>query len=83
MNEAIRKRLDNLSAQIIPGLCFCLVELPDGTQAEKTMDEWFENRQKWRWLRMTRGGNISAIKLLLAAIDDEVNADRGRADEET
>jgi hypothetical protein len=69
-NESVKKRLAALKSQIEP--CFCLVELPDGTEAEKSMDEWFEHRREWRWKRMTRGGDVSAMRLLLAAIDEEV-----------
>jgi hypothetical protein len=74
-NESIKKRLAALKSQIEPETCFCLVELPDGTEAEKSMDEWFEHRREWRWKRMTRGGDNAAVLLLLAAINDEVAED--------
>ena len=75
MNEAIKKRLSELEAVIKPDICFCLVQMPDGRQAEKSIDEWYEHRREWHWLRMTRGSDIGAIMLLLAAIDDEAAED--------
>ena len=75
MNATIRKRLDALKSQIEPEACFCMVELPDGTEAEKSIDEWWEHRKEWSWKRMTRGGDNAAVLLLLAAINDEVAED--------
>ena len=72
MNEAIKRRLAELRAKVVPETCFCLVALPDGTEAEKTIDEWWENRDKWIWKRMTRGSNPGAVLLVLASIDEEV-----------
>ena len=74
-NEAIKKRLAALKAQIEPEPCFCMVELPDGTEAEKSIDEWWEHRKEWSWKKMTRGGDVSAVLLVLAAINDEVAED--------
>lgn len=71
MNEAIKKRLAALKAQIVTEPCFCLVELPDGTEAEKEIGEWYEHRREWAFKKMTRGQDISAVMLVLAAIDDE------------
>ena len=72
MNEPIKKRLSELESVLKPKTCFCMVEMQDGTQAEKPIEEWYEHRHEWHWLRMTRGGNIGAVLLVLAAIDDEV-----------
>lgn len=77
-HDAIRKRLAALQSQIVPETCFCLVELPDGTEAEKSIDEWWEHRKEWRWKKMTRGGDVSAVLLVLAAIYDEVAEDAMR-----
>ena len=71
MNEAIKKRLSELESVFKPKICFCMVEMQDGTQVEKPIEEWYEHRQEWRWLKMTRGGDIGAVKLVLAAIDEE------------
>lgn len=68
--DAIRKRLTALKAQLEPETCFCLVTLSDGTEAEKTVDEWFEHRHEWQWKRMTRGGDAAAVQLVLAAWDE-------------
>lgn len=78
MNATIRKHLDALKSQIEPETCFCLVELPDGTEAEKSIDEWWEHRKEWSWKKMTRGGDVSAVLLVLAAINDEVAEDAMR-----
>jgi hypothetical protein len=75
MNEAIKKRLAALKSQIVPETCFCLVELPDGTEAEKEIGEWYEHRREWTFKRMSKGKDISAVMLVLAAIDDEVAED--------
>ena len=75
MNESIKKRISALKAQIEPETVFCMVELQDGTQAEKTIEEWYEHRKEWKWERMTRGGDNAAVMLLLAAIDDEAAED--------
>lgn len=69
--NAIKKRLEALEAQAIPDPTFCLVELPDGTQAEKTMEEWYDHRAEWRWLRITKGGDPCSIYLLFAHLDEE------------
>lgn len=71
MYGALRKRLDALEARIIPEPTYCLVELPDGTQAERTIGEWYEHRHEWTWLRITRGGDAAAVLLVLAAVHDE------------
>lgn len=71
MDKAIRKRLSLLELGLKPNTCFCIVKLPDGTQAEKTMEEWYQNSAEWRLIRMTKGGNNAAVMLLLAAIGNE------------
>ena len=75
MNEAIKKRLEALKKQFGPKTTFCLVELPDGTECETTMDEWYHHRQEWKWQRITKGGDVDAMLLLFAALDDEVAED--------
>lgn len=77
-NESVKKRLAALKSQIVPETCFCLVELPDGTEAEKSIDEWWEHRKEWSWKKMTRCGDVSAVLLVLAAINDEVAEDAMR-----
>lgn len=69
--DAIIKRLDDLKAKITPETCYCLVKLPNGEEKETTVEEWYENRREWDWKKMTRGGNIDAVLLVLAAIDEE------------
>lgn len=75
MNKAALKRLDALKARLVPDPCYCLVRLPDGSEAERTMDEWYDHRHEWKWLRMTRGGNETDVLLLLAAIDNYIAED--------
>lgn len=71
MTDDLKKRLTALEACLMQDPSYCLVELPDGTEAETTMEEWYKHRQEWRWLKMTSGRD-NAILLLLAAIDEEV-----------
>lgn len=70
MYTEIRKRLDALKAQM-PQTAYCLVELPDGTQTETTICEWYEHRHEWIWKRITQGGNIADVCLVMAAIHDD------------
>lgn len=74
MYTGIIKRLDALKAQI-PKSAYCLVELPDGTQTETTICEWYEHRHEWIWKRITQGGSIADVCLVLAAIYDECAED--------
>ena len=75
MNESIKKRLEALKAQFEPKTTFCIVELPDGTERETTMDQWYQHRQEWKWKRISKGGDNRALLLLFAALDDEVAED--------
>lgn len=75
MNESIKKRLEALKAQFEPKITFCIVELPDGTERETTMDEWYQHRKEWKWQRISKGGDNRAMLLVFAAIDDEVAED--------
>lgn len=78
MNELLKKRVKELEKKLVPEVCFCMVELPDGTEAEKSIDEWWEHRKEWSWKKMTRCGDVSAVLLVLAAINDEVAEDAMR-----
>jgi hypothetical protein len=78
MKDSIKARLEALEAHFRPEACYCLVELPDGTEAEKTMEEWYSHRQEWSWKRITRGGG-PAVLLLLAYLDNEVAEDAMQA----
>lgn len=71
MDKAFKKRLDLLENGLKPETCFCLVTLPDGTQTEKTVEDWYQNSASWHFVRFTRGGSISAVWLLLATIGQE------------
>lgn len=75
MNAALKKRLEALERRITPKRAYCIVELPDGTERETTLVEWYAHRNEWKWKRITRGGNVDDICLLFAALDDEVAAD--------
>lgn len=84
MNESIKKRLEALKAQFEPQITFCIVELPDGTERETTMDEWFEHRKEWKWQRISKGGDNRAMLLLFAYLDDDIAEDAmQRGDMET
>lgn len=72
MTESIKNRIAALEKQLLPESCRCLVELPDGTETETTLEEWYEHRKEWNWKRITSGGDVSAICLILAAIDNEI-----------
>ena len=71
MDKAIKKRLSLLEMGLKRDTCFCLVQLPDGSEAEKTIEDWYQHSSEWRFLKMTRGGNNSAVLLVLAAIGNE------------
>jgi hypothetical protein len=82
MIDTIRKRLEALEAMRNRDPCFCLVELPDGTQTETTLEEWYAHWHEWRWLRMTRGGDNNDVFLLFAAWDESSgDLDAARQDE--
>ena len=72
MDKAIKKRLSLLEMGLNRETCFCLVQLPDGSEAEKTIEDWYQHSSEWRFLKMTReSGNSSAVLLVLAAIGNE------------
>lgn len=68
---SIENDLAALRAQIEPETCFCLVELPDGTRAEKPIEEWVMHRGEWSWQGIVRGGDNAAVMLMLAVVNDE------------
>lgn len=75
MNESIKNRLEALKAQFKEEITYCIVKLPDGTEHETTMDEWYRHHKEWKWQRMSKGGDNRALFLLFAALDDEVAED--------
>lgn len=72
MNELLKKRIKELKKKIVPEVCFCLVELPDGTQKETTIDDWFEHRKEWEFKKMTVASDPAAVLLVLADVDEQV-----------
>lgn len=72
MNEDLKKRILALEKRLMPEVCMCLVELPDGTQKETTIDDWFENRKEWEFKKMTVASDPAAVLLVLADVDDQV-----------
>ena len=75
MNTALRKRVKDLEKMLKREVCFCLVELPDGMQKETALDEWYNHRKEWRFLRMTVAKDPAAVLLVLADVDDQVAED--------
>lgn len=71
MLREVMRRILSLEARAVPDVCFCLVEKPDGTEAEETMESWYEHRHEWQWKRMTRGDDPRVLSLLFAAFDEE------------
>lgn len=71
MNGNIMSRLKKLEARNTLEVTWCMVELPDGTERETRMDEWYEHRQEWKWKRMTKGSDPEAVKLLIRYLDEE------------
>lgn len=68
-----KKELALLKSRVQPpAVSRCLVDLPDGTQKETTIEEWFDHRKEWTFKRMTRNSDPAAVMLVLANADEEV-----------
>ena len=80
--QDIKKRLAILEAQNLIDAAFCLVELLDGSEKEVDVEEWYEHRDEWRFLRMTKGSDNMCLHLLFAAWAEASGAmDQARAEE--
>ena len=78
----IKKRLAILEAQNLIDVAFCLVKLPDGSEFETDIEEWYKHRKEWAFLRMTRGSDNMCLHLLFAAWAEASGAmDQARAEE--
>ena len=70
----IARRLAAVEALALTDTAFCMVALPDGSEVEVDVEEWYQRRQEWRFLRMTKGADNTCLHLLFAAWSEEAGA---------
>lgn len=70
-----RKKLESLNSMVGPD-SMLLVQLPDGTQAERPAAEWWKHRREWAWLGIVTSsddGILPGMLMMAAVFSDAID----------
>jgi len=67
----IAERLNELEQKVIPEDLMMEVLKPDGTTEEMTVKEWYQHRDSYTWIRVTRGKNLNDLDLIIKHAKEE------------